>query len=233
MTKAGKPTILIVEDNADIVEIVRYNLERDGYTLLAAGDGEDGLKLAISKRPALILLDLMLPKVDGLEVCRLLRARAETREIPIVMLTAKGEESDVVVGLEVGADDYVVKPFSPKELVARIKAVLRRNARPREVDKNELLQIGKLQIDSRSHRIHLGTQEIKVTRTEFRLLRALAGAPGRVFTRDQLIDEMGGPDVVIIDRNVDVHISSVRKKLGTYGDRITTVRGVGYRFEEE
>lgn len=224
--------ILIIEDAADIVEVVTLSLEREGMRVWAAGDGRTGLQLAIAQVPDLILLDLMLPKLDGLSVCRELRQHAATKRIPIVMLTAKEEESDVIVGLEMGADDYVVKPFSPKELVARVRAILRRAATP-SADAMVPITLGPLVIDTQRYVVQLAGQALTLTRTEFRLLVALARAPERVFTRDQLIDQITGGEAIIIDRNVDVHIRALRKKLGTAGELIRTVRGVGYKIALE
>lgn len=231
----SKPSILIVEDHADIVEILKYNLSQEGYELFVANDGEQGLKEANSKRPSLILLDLMLPKIDGLELCRQLKAREATREIPIIMLTAKGAESDIVLGLGLGADDYMTKPFSPKELVARIRAVMRRSkeaATSASAQKDEMLRIDELVIDSVRHQVTLRKQQLVLTLAEFRLLRALAQQRGRVLTRDQLIEKICGPDVTVVDRNIDVHVASLRKKLKHYADHILTVRGIGYRFKD-
>ncbi|MFH1262770.1 MAG: response regulator [Pseudomonadota bacterium] len=219
--------VLIVEDHPDIVEIVRYNLEREGFQVSWAKDGEEGLKKIMAERPDLLLLDLMLPKMSGFDVCKTLRSEVGTRSLPVVMLTAKGEEVDIVRGLELGADDYVTKPFKPKELLARVRAVLRRSDA-----KTDVIRFRDLVIDSDRHRVDLKGEELQLTRAEFRLLRALASRQGRVFTRDQLIEKMTGGDVSIVDRNIDVHVSSLRKKLGSYGDLIVTVRGVGYRFAE-
>jgi DNA-binding response OmpR family regulator len=195
-----------------------------------------GVKEAREKRPSLILLDLMLPKMDGTEVCKLLKSKPETSTIPIIMLTAKGEESDVVLGLGIGADDYVVKPFSPKELVARIKSVLRRSqeqvAALEPENDVELIKIGALTIDSRRHQVSLKKEVLALTLAEFNLLKTLAQNRGRVFTRDQLLEKVCGPDITVVDRNIDVHVASLRKKLKSMGEMILTVRGVGYRFQD-
>jgi DNA-binding response OmpR family regulator len=223
-------TILIVEDDPDIVELVRYNLGREGFVLLEANNGEAGLQIAASRSPDLILLDLMLPSIGGLEVCRRLKARESTRTIPIIMLTAKGAESDIVLGLGLGADDYVTKPFSPRQLVARIGAVLRRGGgAPPEPP--ERVEHGPFSIDATRHEVRLEGTPMTFTLAEFRLLQALVAHPERVFTRDQLLDRITQGRSVIIDRNVDVHVRSIRKKLGRHGDRIVTVRGVGYKCQ--
>ena len=226
-----KDTVLVVEDDPDIVELVQYNLEREGFSVLTAEDGEKGLKEAVSRKPAIILLDLMLPGMGGLEVCKQLKSRNDTDEIPIVMMTAKGEESDVVLGLELGADDYVKKPFSPKELVARVRAVLRRGglAHPEEARR---IETGPVAIDHDRHEIKIRGKSVGLTLAEYRLFSTLASQPGRVFTREQLLEQITGGESVVIERNVDVHVRSIRKKLKKDGDLIETVRGVGYKFRE-
>lgn len=224
--------ILIIEDERDIVELVRVNLEKDGYKVSSAYTGEDGLQAARQHIPDLILLDLMLPGMDGLEVCRKLREEKETRAIAIVMLTAKQEESDIVTGLEVGADDYLTKPFSPRVLVAHIRAVLRRKKKELEVDEHTVLRVGKLVIDPGRHEVTIDGKTINLTPTEFALLSILARRPGWVFSRSQLVDDIRGGDVIITDRAVDVQVAGLRKKLGDWGDLVETVRGVGYRFRE-
>jgi two-component system alkaline phosphatase synthesis response regulator PhoP len=231
MTKS-MPTVLIIEDDADIVELVQYNLQREGFRVHAAIDGEAGLAESRVRRPSLILLDLMLPGIEGLEVCRLLKTDERTRSIPVIMLTAKGEESDVVVGLGVGADDYVTKPFSPRELVARVRAVLRRRPPDGGADGPQRLQLGPLTIDTARHEVLRRGKALTLTRSEFRLLKALATHPGRVFTRDELLDKITGGEAIISDRNVDVHIRSIRKKLQSDADLLVTVRGVGYKCRD-
>jgi DNA-binding response OmpR family regulator len=230
-------TILLIEDDPDILELVKYNLEREGYKVLFATDGEQGLRLASAADPSLVVLDIMLPGIDGLTVCRKLRQNAATANVPILMLTAKGEESDIVIGLELGADDYVSKPFSPKELVARIRALLRRRESDREANssatvKDEKVQAGPVTIDSERHEVFLNGAPLALTLAEFRLLQTLTSRPGRVFTRDQLLEKITGGDAVVIDRNVDVHIRAIRKKLGHESEMILTVRGVGYKCRE-
>lgn len=221
-------TIVIVEDEPDIYDILRYNLERERFEVCGSPDGVLGLKLIQQKLPNLVLLDLMLPGMDGLEICRSLKSDVRTSSIPIIMLTAKGEESDIVLGLGMGADDYVVKPFRPKELIARVKAVLRRNTI--KVEEKDVVLRDLLEIDTKKHRISLDGQAIKMTATEFKLIHKLACSPGQVFSREQLLDSVHGIDVVVVDRNIDVHIRSIRKKIGD--EFIETIRGVGYRFKD-
>ena len=226
-----KETVLTIEDDRDIVELLQYNLEREGYPVITAFDGESGLKEAVRRRPAVILLDLMLPGMDGLEVCRQLKGRSETADIPVIVITAKGEESDVVIGLELGADDYIPKPFSPREVVARVRAVLRRaNASQRRPKAR--IELDDVVLDSERHEVTVGGETVPFTRSEFRLLWTLASAPGRVFTRDQLVDRITDGETIILDRNVDVHVSAIRKKLGAAADLIGTVRGVGYKCKD-
>jgi two-component system phosphate regulon response regulator PhoB len=229
----AKPKVLVVEDDRDIQELLQYNLAKEGYQVQLAATGEEGLKLAKAKAPALILLDLMLPGMDGLEVCRQLKRAPETAPIPVVMLTAKGEESDIVSGLELGAADYVTKPFSPKVLVARLRAVLRRQAceEPGIQDATPI-KIRELTIDPGRHEVLLKGRKVDLTITEFRLLQFLASKPGWVFTRYQIVDGVKGEDYSVTDRAVDVQVVGLRKKLGSAGKYIETVRGVGYRFQE-
>lgn len=223
--------ILVVEDHADIAEILAFHLTKEGFQVSVASDGDEALKKIQAHRPDLILLDWMLPKLNGLEVARTVRAKKEWNDTFIIMLTAKGSEQDIVLGLETGADDYVVKPVKPKELIARIRAMLRR--RPAALMSPEKVStIGSLVIDENRHLVSLDGVSLEFTLTEFQLLAALTGSTGRIFTRDQLIDKVRGHHVSIVDRNIDVHISSIRKKLKGYGKRILTVRGVGYRFLE-
>lgn len=231
-TAAKTQRILIIEDEPDITEVLKYNLEKNHYHVATAGSGEDGLAAARESLPDLILLDLMLPGIDGLEVCRKLREDPRTRDLLVIMLTAKGTEADVVVGLTLGADDYIVKPFSTSELMARIRAVLRR-AEPREGEADgEDLTAGPIAVDLRKHEVRLDGKAVELTLSEFKLLTFLMKKKGRVFTRDQLLDAVVGPDVFVTARNIDVHVAALRKKLGKYGGYIITVRGVGYRFEE-
>jgi len=219
--------ILIVEDEGALVTLLRYNLEREGFEVSDVRDGEEALLAAAENPPDLILLDWMLPLVSGVEVCRQLRRRPETRNTPIIMLTARGEEADRIRGLETGADDYVTKPFSPAELIARIRALLRR-AQPATDD--ETLRCGDIRMDLAGHRVHRGDQEVHLGPTEFRLLRHLMEHPDRVFSREQLLDAVWGRDIYVEIRTVDVHIRRLRKALNAGGapDRIRTVRAAGY-----
>lgn len=227
---AGKK-ILIVEDEEDVTELIRYNLSNDGFCCDAAYGGREALKKISAALPDLILLDLMLPEINGLDLCKTLKRDPATAGIPVVMLTAKGTEADIVTGLEMGADDYIVKPFSPRVLLARIKAVLRRNHTPDEQDP-ATIRIYDLEIDSRRHCVKVKGKPIGLTSTEFALLKFLAGRPGWVFTRYQIVDAVHGNDYPVTDRSVDVQIVGLRKKLGAAGKYIETVRGVGYRFME-
>jgi len=226
------PKILIVEDEVDILDVLKYSLEREGYRVRTARDGERAVRAAREDAPNLILLDLMLPGLDGIDVCRKLRADTITREIPIVMVTAKGEESDIVLGLGVGADDYITKPFSPKELVARVKAVLRRGPLREEGGVEDRVVVAGMVIDKARHEVLVDGEQAALTPTELRLLHLLASHPGRVFTREQLLSRVIGGGAHVINRNVDVHVRGVRAKLGPYRDMIETVRGVGYRFRD-
>ncbi len=221
--------ILVVDDEEDILELVNYNLSREGYAVSRVSTGEDALKAVRTVAPDLIVLDLMLPGVDGLEVCRVLKKERTTEHIPIVMLTAKGDEADIVAGLELGADDYITKPFSPKVLVARVRSVLRRKtlAPPPET---AVIKLKDLVIDPGRHEVLVEDEPVDLTLTEFRILHLLARRPGWVFTRDQIIERARGDDVVVTGRSVDVHITSLRRKLGACGKYIETVRGIGYRF---
>ena len=225
-----KEKILVVDDEKDINELIQYNLEKEGYKTLQAFDGRLALKKAEQELPDLIVLDLMLPEMDGLEVCRFLKQAERTKDIPIVMLTAKGEESDVIVGLKLGADDYITKPFSPKILIERIKTVLRRTGQKQPAAK--VRKRGTLTIDTVKHRISCKGKEIDLTMIEFNILEFLSRYPGRVFSRDQIMDGAWKEGKFIVDRAVDVHVRSLRVKLGPAADYIETVRGIGYRFKE-
>lgn len=226
-----KEKILVVEDEEDILELVAYNLRKEGYEVLQAADGEKGLELAFSKLPDMVLLDLMLPEIDGLEVCKRIKQDHRTKHIPIVMLTAKGEEADIVTGLELGADDYITKPFSPRVLIARIRAVLRR--RDREIPgENDTLAVHDIVIHPGRHEALLAGKPLDLTYTEFRLLHLLARRPGWVFTRYQIVDAVRGPNYPVTERSVDVQVAGLRKKLGEAAEDIETVRGIGYRFRE-
>ncbi len=222
-------TILIVEDDPDIREIMEYNLSKEGLRITCADDGKVGLRLAREKNPDLLLLDRMLPGMAGEEICKHLRADPETKELPIIMITAKGEESDIVEGLTGGADDYITKPFRPAELVARTHALLRRSGR----DRSPALEAGPVRVDPARHTATIHEQELSLTATEFALLRQIVSRPGQVFSRDQLVAASRGENVDIFARTIDVHIASLRKKLGSDSSWIETVRGVGYRFREK
>ncbi len=226
-----KGTILIIDDERDLVELVRYNLvEKEGYDVISANDGPSGLEIAQRHKVDLIVLDLMMPGMDGLEVCRRLRADARTGRIPLIMLTAKATEADRIVGLELGADDYVTKPFSPRELVARVKAILRRTAV--QADPSPIIRHGDLAIDVTRHEVTYGGKPVALTATEFRILHFLATKPGRVLSRDDIIDAALGRDANVFDRTIDVHITAIRRKLGPGSERIETIRGFGYKFRD-
>jgi two-component system alkaline phosphatase synthesis response regulator PhoP len=231
--KKMKEKILIVEDEKDIIKMLDYNLKKEGFRVIDARDGEDALDLAVGEHPDLILLDLMLPGIDGLEVCKALKKTAKTALIPIIMLTAKSQESDKVVGLELGADDYITKPFSPRELIARIKAVLRRADEKEKV--SEVFQSGGLRIDFARISVNVKGKPVELTSKEFELLKTLLKAKGRVLSRDYLLDAIWGYDhaMEIQTRTVDVHIRTLRKKLHSEAKRIITVKNYGYRFKFE
>ena len=225
----ARETILVVDDEREILELVKYNLSKEGFTAVCVETGEEALSAARVKMPDVLLLDLMLPGIDGLEVCRKLKADEKTRGIPIIMLTAKGGEADIVAGLELGATDYVTKPFSPRVLIARIKAVLRRNGD--ESDESASIRIGDMMIHPGRHQVLVEERPVSLTASEFRILVFMARKPGWVFTRQQMIDAARG-HTAVTDRSVDVHIVGLRKKIAPCGDCIETVRGVGYRFKE-
>ncbi|MEM7355385.1 MAG: response regulator [Acidobacteriota bacterium] len=225
--------IVVIEDEPDILEAIEYNLEREGFQVISATSGDEGLKTVVREGPDLLLLDLLLPGLDGIEVCRQLKMDPMTQKIPIIMVSAKGEESDIVLGLGVGADDYVTKPFRPKELIARVRAVLRRGAFREGRATGERIVRGHLVIDSARHEVRVDGEQIILTPTEFRMLHLLASHPGRVFTRDLLVTRVIGDGAAVIDRNIDVHVRSIRKKLGEHRHLIDTIRGVGYRFKDE
>ncbi len=227
----AKETVLVVEDEEDIAELVRLHLTREGYHVIHAATGEDGLELVQSKSPALVVLDLMLPGIDGLEVCRQIRSEPASQSTAVLMLTAKGEESDIVVGLQLGADDYVTKPFSPKVLLARIKALLRRRTEG-AVDDKTGISIHNIVINPGRREVTVAGKPVPLTYTEFGILHLLARRPGWVFTRTQIRDASRGEDSISTDRAVDVQIVSLRRKLGAAGKYVETVRGVGYRFKE-
>lgn len=225
-----RPVVLIVEDNADISNLVRFHLEKDGYAPKVVASGTAALAAIQRDPPACVLLDIMLPDLDGLNLCRKLKRDAATRDIPVIMVTAKGEESDVVVGLELGAEDYVTKPFSPRVLMARVRAVLRRH----DIEPGAVLRLagGDLVLDSGRHVVKVRGEEVELTLTQYRLLAFLASRPGFVRTRDQMVAAVRGEDAVLSSRAIDVHIAALRQRLGPLGDIVETVRGVGYRLGE-
>ncbi len=227
-----KEIILVVDDEEDILELVSYNLAKEGYKIEKADSGEKAIAAAKSVVPNLILLDIMLPNIDGLEVCRRLKADTKTRHIPIVMLSAKGEDADIVSGLELGAEDYITKPFSPRVLIARVRAILRRK-KPSETDAESALQLYDMVINPSRHEVLINGEPIDLTASEFGILNFMARRPGWVFTRNQIISAVKGSDYPVTDRSVDVQIVGLRKKLGSAGEYIETVRGVGYRFKEQ
>ncbi len=223
--------ILVVEDEKDIIELIVFNLNREGYTVIAAESGEVGLTKAHTENPELILLDLMLPGINGLDVCRRLKSESATRHIPVIMLTARNEDVEIITGLEIGADDYITKPFSPRVLIARIRAMFRRGADNQLTDAQSIT-VGEMTIDLGRHQVTIGGSSCDLTHTEFLLLSILARRPGWVFSRSHLIDELRDGQHVITDRAIDVQVANLRKKLGTYGRYIETIRGVGYRIQE-
>jgi two-component system phosphate regulon response regulator PhoB len=226
----AEPRILIIEDERALTEVLTYNLQREGYQTIVAHDGQEGLRKAQLLLPDLILLDLMLPVLDGLSVCRELRAGEQTRHIPILMLTAKAEETDQVVGFSLGADDYVTKPFSVKVLMQRVKALKRRSDTGMETP--EVIEHLGIRIDRIRHRASVEGKELDLTPTEFRLLETLLRQPGRAFTRSQLMDAAIGEGAVVLERTIDVHVKALRRKLGAAAELVETVRGVGYRLRE-
>jgi two-component system phosphate regulon response regulator PhoB len=227
MESGSGKKILIVEDETDVVDLLTLNLRKAGYKVSAAVDGANGLQKARDDRPSFIILDLMLPKMSGLEVCRILKSDTATAQIPILMLTAKAEEIDRIVGLEFGADDYVTKPFSPREIVLRIRAILRRGEKA-----DESLNAGLISIDPARHEVRVNAKQVHLTSIEFKLLQALMQRRGRVQERDRLLNEVWGYEAVIDTRTVDTHVRRLREKLGKAGDAVETVRGFGYRLRE-
>ena len=228
----GRSKIVVIEDEPDIVEVICYNLQREGYQVSSTTRGDEGLELVRNQSPALVILDLMLPGMDGLSVCQQIKADPLTHATPVIIISAKGEESDVVIGLGLGADDYIAKPFSPREMLARVKAVLRRGPLQEEQQKDRIVAKN-LVIDPGRHEVRAAGELVRLTATEFKLLHQLASQPGRAYTREQLLNRVVGEGVVVVDRNIDVHIRSVRKKLGELGEMIQTIRGVGYRFVDD
>lgn len=227
----SRARILIIEDDPDILELLEYNLTKQNYRVYTATNGETGLSSVRSIQPDLIILDIMLPGIDGLEVCKAIRTDKDLPYIALIMLTAKSQESDVIVGLELGADDYMSKPFSPNELAARIKAVLRRNG-PNGEALEPAIRLGPLTIDPNKYEVLYEGQPLLLTLSEFRLLSAMAKRPGKVFSREQLLSQLSDQDTYLIDRNIDVHVRAIRKKLKGSSDLIQTVRGIGYKCQE-
>jgi len=222
--------VMVVDDEPDIVELIRYNLSNEGYDVITARNGHEALEKAASL-PDLIILDLMMPVMDGLETCRRLKADSRTARIPVLFLTARSGEVDEVIGLEMGADDYVRKPITPRKLAARVKALFRRYEPGPPVAADEtVIKVGRLEINRTNRSVHLGSRDVFFPRKEFEILALLAGTPGKVFSREMLLDQVWGNDVVVIDRTIDVHIRKIREKLGDDADRIETLKGVGYRF---
>ncbi len=228
----AKEKILVVDDEENILELLRYNLEKNGYRIATADTGEDAIAAARASHPHLVILDLMLPGIDGLEVCKILKNDPNTSRIPILMLTAKGEDADIVTGLELGADDYVTKPFSINVLIARIRALLRAKAEAAS-DAPAIVKVDDLVIDPARHEVLLRGKGIDLTHTEFNLLHLLAGHPGLVFARQQIINSLWGEEKPVTDRSIDVQVVGLRKKLGAYGRRIITVRGAGYKYRDK
>ncbi len=226
----SKQTILIIEDERALVEVLTYNLRKEGFEVQSATDGQDGLRRAQTTLPDLIVLDLMLPVVEGLEVCRILKSGARTRDIPLLMLTARSEEVDEIVGFQMGADDYVTKPFKIKPLIQRIKALLRR--KKTLAAEGDVVSAGGVEIDRAQHRATVAGEQLNLTPTEFRLLWALVRQPGRAFSRHELMEAAMGDDALVLERTIDVHVKSLRQKLGSRAEQVETVRGVGYRFRE-
>ncbi len=227
--------VLVVEDEADVAELIRYNLTREGYGVVVASSGSDAIRSAREEPPDAILLDIMVPQLNGWEICRRLKQEADTRRIAVIMVSGRTEEGDKVLGFEMGADDYVTKPFSPRELVARVRAVLRRSRPAEEADRKALLVAGELQIDRERFEVTMKEQAVELTRKEFEVLGTLVGAPGRVFAREELLDLVWGRDGFVEPRTVDVHIARLRAKFLARelpAPAIETVRGVGYRFRE-
>ena len=227
--------ILVVDDEKDIVDLIAYNLEKEGFAVLKAYDGEEALELVGLEKPRLVILDLMLPGIQGLEVCKFIRKNPETASLPIIMLTAKGEEIDKILGLEMGADDYITKPFSVRELTARVRAVLRRFESQKDIDGKETFTFKRLHIDYNTYKVTIDNKEIDLSPTEFRLLKFLSQHPGRVYTRDQLLDHVWGDDAFVEPRTVDVHIRRLRVQIEKDSEKpeyILTVRGAGYKFTD-
>ncbi len=225
--------LLIVEDEPDIQELIRYHLSKEGYDVHLLASGDECLETSLREKPDLVLLDVMLPGIDGFEVCRILKSHAETALMPIILLTAKGEDADIVTGLELGAEDYITKPFSPKVLIARVRAVLRRSRGEQIEETQRSIEYSGISIDPERFKVFVLGTEVALTHTEFKILYLLVCHAGKVFTREQIVDKVHGDDYPVTMRSIDVQIVSLRKKLDSLGELIETVRGVGYRFKEE
>ena len=231
MDMMSRQSVLVVEDEEDIMEVIRFNLEKEGYEVNQALSGEKALQVIENNLPSLILLDLMLPGINGLDLCRIFKQNDRTKAIPVIMLTAKSEDADIVAGLEMGAEDYITKPFSPRVLVARVRTILRRRERGVK-DDSSVIQVEGMQIHPGRHEVTMGDNVVDLTPSEFRILHYLARRPGWVYSRDQIIDAIRGHGYVVTDRAIDVQVVGLRKKLGDYGKFIETVRGIGYRFRD-
>lgn len=227
----SRQSVLVVEDEEDIMEVIRFNLEKEGYEVNQALSGEKALQVIENNLPSLILLDLMLPGINGLDLCRIFKQNDRTKAIPVIMLTAKSEDADIVAGLEMGAEDYITKPFSPRVLVARVRTILRRRESGVK-DDSSVIQVEGMQIHPGRHEVTMGDNVVDLTPSEFRILHYLARRPGWVYSRDQIIDAIRGHGYVVTDRAIDVQVVGLRKKLGDYGKLIETVRGIGYRFRD-
>ena len=227
----SRQSVLVVEDEEDIMEVIRFNLEKEGYEVNHALSGEKALQLSEKKLTTLVLLDLMLPVIHGLDLCRIFKQNDRTKAIPVIMLTAKSEDADIVAGLEMGAEDYITKPFSPRVLLARVRTVLRRRETGVK-DDSSVIQVEGMQIHPGRHEVTMGENVVDLTPSEFRILHYVARTPGWVYSRDQIIDAIRGHGYVVTDRAIDVQVVGLRKKLGDYGKFIETVRGIGYRFRD-
>ena len=227
----SRQSVLVVEDEEDIMEVIRFNLEKEGYEVNQALSGEKALQVIENNLPSLVLLDLMLPGINGLDLCRIFKQNDRTKAIPVIMLTAKSEDADIVAGLEMGAEDYITKPFSPRVLLARVRTVLRRRESGVK-DDSSVIQVEGMQIHPGRHEVTMGDNVVDLTPSEFRILHYLARRPGWVYSRDQIIDAIRGHGYVVTDRAIDVQVVGLRKKLGDYGKLIETVRGIGYRFRD-
>ena len=227
----SRQSVLVVEDEEDIMEVIRFNLEKEGYEVNQALSGEKALQVIENNLPSLVLLDLMLPGINGLDLCRIFKQNDRTKAIPVIMLTAKSEDADIVAGLEMGAEDYITKPFSPRVLVARVRTILRRRESGLK-DDSSVIQVEGMQIHPGRHEVTMGDNAVDLTPSEFRILHYLARRPGWVYSRDQIIDAIRGHGYVVTDRAIDVQVVGLRKKLGDYGKLIETVRGIGYRFRD-